>query len=81
MGPKKDLPRGSHVLNRLIKGKQEIFLSKARRSIALIFGVLSQLVDLYQVCSNCAPGTKNGLTQGHVFYIAYMVKALTIFLL
>ena len=36
------------------------FLYETRRPRALIFDVLHDLVDLYQNCSNYAPGAKNG---------------------
>ena len=38
----------------------KIFLSETIRHRALIFGIKHHLVDLYQVCSNYAPGAKNG---------------------
>ena len=41
------------------------FLSETTRPRALIFGMEHHLVDLYQVCSNYAPGAKSG----HMFYI------------
>ena len=31
-----------------------------------MFGMSHRLVDLYQVCSNYAPGSKNDPAQGHV---------------
>ena len=37
----------------------KIFLSETIRPIALMFGMKHYLVDLYQVCSNYAPGAKN----------------------
>ena len=37
---------------------KKIFLSETIRLRALIFGMLHHLVDLYQVCSNYAPGAK-----------------------
>ena len=37
-----------------------MFLSETIRPIALIFGMLHHLVDLSQVCSNYAPGAKDG---------------------
>ena len=33
------------------------------------FDMLHHLVDLYQVCSDDAPGTKNGTAPGIMFYI------------
>ena len=54
---------------------KKIFLSKTIWPTALIFGMWHQLVDLYQVCSNYAPGAKNGPARGHMFYIGlYRVK-------
>ena len=38
-----------------------LFLSETIFSRALIFGIKHHLVELYQVCSNYAPG-------GHMFY-------------
>ena len=61
MGP----PRGSHVLHRLKKGKHEkIFLPETTRTRALIFDMYHHLVDLYQVCSNYAPGASNRSVPG-----------------
>ena len=46
------------------------FLSETTRPRAVILGMKHHLVDLNQVCSNDAPGTKNGLTPGgHMFCI------------
>ena len=42
---------------------EKIFLSETIRLRALIFGMYHHLVDLFQVCSNNALGTKNGLPQ------------------
>ena len=39
---------------------EKFFLSE---TISLIFGMQHHLVDLFQVCSNNALGTKNGLPQ------------------
>ena len=47
----------------------KIFLSKITRPRGLIFGLQHHLVDLYQVCSNNAPGDKNGPTTRVTFYI------------
>ena len=45
-----------------------IFLPEALRPRVLVFGMLDQLVDLYQVCSNCTSGAKKGLApMGHMF--------------
>ena len=43
---------------------EKIFLSETIRLRALIFGMEHHLVNLYQVCSNYAPGTKNGPALG-----------------
>ena len=43
-------------LHRLIKEKHEKILSETTRPRAFIFSVKHHLVDLYQVCSNYAPG-------------------------
>ena len=40
---------------------EKIFLSETIRLRALIFGMQHHLVDFFQVCSNNALGTKNGL--------------------
>ena len=65
------LPRRSHVLHKLIKGKHEyIFSSKTTRPRALIYGMKHHLVDLYQICSNYAPRAKHGpVLGGHMFYM------------
>ena len=42
----------------------KIFLSETTRTKALIFGLCHHLVDHFQVCSNYAPGTKNGPAPG-----------------
>ena len=48
---------------------KKIFLSETLRPRVLIFGMLHFLVDLYQVCSNYAPGAKNGPALGsHVLH-------------
>ena len=41
-----------------------MFSSETTRTRALIYGMYHNLVDLYQVCSNIAPGANNGLTAG-----------------
>ena len=62
-GAKNGLPRGSHVLHRLILGKHEkIFMSETTRLRALI--LICSIIDLYQVCSNYAPRAKNGPAPG-----------------
>ena len=59
------LTQGSHVLHRLNREKHgKIFLSESIRSRALIFGMQHHLVDLYQICSNYAPGAKMALHLG-----------------
>ena len=42
----------------------QIFLSETIRPGALIFGMKPDLVDLYQVCLNYAPGAKFDPTSG-----------------
>ena len=70
LGPKIALPRGSHVLHRLNREKHgKIFLSETIWPRALIFGMKHHLVDLCQVCSNYAPGAKNGRAPGgHILH-------------
>ena len=43
---------------------EKIFLSETTRPRALKIGIKHHLVNLYQVCSNYIPGTKNGLPMG-----------------
>ena len=43
---------------------KKIILSETTRPISLLFGVRHHLVNLYQVCSNDAPGAKNGPVPG-----------------
>ena len=54
---------------------KKIFLSEITRPRALIFDMLHHLVDLYQVCSNYAPGIKNdpapGVTRDMVSFNKY----------
>ena len=57
-----------HRLNYLVKHEQ-FFLSETIWPRVLIFGMYHHLVDLYQVCSNYAPGAKKGPTGGHMLYI------------
>ena len=45
----------------------EIFLPETARHRVLIFGMKDHLVDLYQVCSNCGPGVKNGCPGDHMY--------------
>ena len=52
----------------------KIFLSETTRHVALIFGLKHCLVDIYHVCSNYAPGAKNGPTPGHMFHIVLYGK-------
>ena len=48
----------------------KIFLSETTRPRAVIFGMKHHLVDLYQVCTNYAPGAKNGSAPGgYMFFI------------
>ena len=47
---------------------KKIFLSETLSPRALIFGMQHHLVDLYQVCSNYAPGEDHGPPRGHIFY-------------
>ena len=42
----------------------KIFFSEIRRLRALMFGMWHLLLDLYQVCSNDAPGVKTGPAPG-----------------
>ena len=44
--------------------KKKNCLSETIRPIALIFGLKHHLIDLYQVCTNYAPGAKNGPASG-----------------
>ena len=53
----------------------KILLSETTRPSALIFGMKHHLVDLYQVCSNYAPGAKNRPAPGVTcFTQAYIGK-------
>ena len=47
-----------------VEKHETIFLSETIRPRVLIFGMYYPQVDLYQVCSNYAPGAKNGPTLG-----------------
>ena len=44
--------------------KLKTVLSKTTRHRALIFGMKHHLVDLYQVCTNYAPGAKMAPSRG-----------------
>ena len=58
------LPQGHKFNIGLYRGKHgKIFLSETISSRTLIFGMFYDLVDLYQVCSNDAPGAKIGPPQ------------------
>ena len=49
--------------------------SEPTRPRVLIFGMKHHLEDLYQVCSNYAPGPKNGpYPRGHMLYIGLYRK-------
>ena len=63
-------PRGHMFYIGLYREKHgKIFLSETIRLRALIFGMKHHLVDLYHVCSNYAPGAKNGTSPGsHVLH-------------
>ena len=43
-----------------VKKCEKILVSETTRPRALILGMWHQLVDLFQICSNDAPGIKNG---------------------
>ena len=48
---------------------EKIFLSETRKPRLLIFVMWHHLMDLYQVCSNNAPGVKNGpARRSHVLH-------------
>ena len=48
---------------------KKIFLSETTRPRALIFGLKHHLVDLYQFCSNYAPGANNEPARGsHILH-------------
>ena len=69
LGPKMAGPGGSNVLRWLIKRKhKKNFLSETLGlDRALTFGMYHHLVDLYQVCSNYTPGSKNVSAPGVKF--------------
>ena len=50
--------------NRLIDFQDEKSSSETTRPGVLIFGMYYHLVDLYQVCSNYAPGVKDNPAPG-----------------
>ena len=66
MGP----PRGHmFYLGLYREHMKKIFLSEITGPRSLIFSMCNHLVDLYQVCSNNAPGIKNGPTPGsHILH-------------
>ena len=70
MGPKMARPGGHMFYIGLYRDKHEtIFLSETIRPRALIFSMYHNLVNLHQVCSNYAPGAKNGPALGsHVLH-------------
>ena len=53
-------PWGHMFYTGLYREKMKKIFSETTRPRALIFGMLHHLVDLNQVCSNYAPGAKNG---------------------
>ena len=62
--PKNSVPF-EQAKNRFNKMKTlKIFLSETRRPRALIFGMQHHIVTLYQICTNYAPGAKNGPAPG-----------------
>ena len=63
LGPQMTGPGGHMLYIVLYREKHEkIFLSENTRPRALIFGMMHNLVVLYQICSNYTPGAKNGPT-------------------
>ena len=65
LGPKMGLPQGSQVYIGLFReNMKKIFLLETIRPRALIFGMRSHLVDLYQNCSYDPPGIQMGLPGG-----------------
>ena len=48
----------------LYREEHEKIFSETTRPRALVFDMWHHLVDLYQVCSNYAPGAKNAPTPG-----------------
>ena len=53
---------------------KKILLSETTRPSWLIFGLWHHLVDLYQVCSNTAPGAKNGPSPRVITYFISAYK-------
>ena len=47
---------------------KKILISETKKPRVLIFAKWHHLVDMHQVSSNCAPGTKNATPQGQVLY-------------
>ena len=69
-GAKNGPARGITCYTGLYREKHgKIFLPETIRHRALIFVMKHHLVDHYQVCSNYAPGAKNGRPWGNMFYI------------
>ena len=68
--------RGNMFYISCYRKKHEKILSETVRPRALIFAMYYLLVDLYQVCSNYAPGAKNGpALRAHVLHNkAYIEK-------
>ena len=62
------------------KKHETIFLSETTRHRALIFSMYRLLVDLYQVCSNCALGAKKVPSQGHMLYKGWYRRKMEILL-
>ena len=61
---------GVKCLHGLILGKYEkIFLSETMRPRSLIYSKKHHLVNLYQVCSNYAPGPENGPVPGITCFV------------
>ena len=48
----------------LYREEHEKIFSETTRPRALIFSMMHQLVDFYQVCSKYTPGAKNGTAPG-----------------
>ena len=66
-------PQGRMFYKGLYRKRKKI-LPEATRPRALIFGMKHHLVDLYQVCSNNAPGWKWPCPRGHIFYVGLYRK-------
>ena len=70
LGPKM-APSWGHVLyiGLYSKKHENIFLTETIWPRVLIIGMMYHLVDLYEVCLNYPPGTKNGPTlEAHVLH-------------